>query len=217
MLGLATIETPTLHVSVPRTASRLRSAEDYTRRLDRTKQVIVHWSGVSGQPVPVRAVADVLFDMAFCCPVELTIAAVDSALHSRLLTSAAWGRCLRSMPNGLAQALAAVDGRAEAITESLVRTRLAGLGLASVPQVKVPGVGRVDLLIGTSLVIELDGRAFHDTESTFENDRRRDARLSIRGFRVLRFSYWQVMSNWAQVRDAILAAVRRGDHLGATL
>lgn len=95
-----------------------------------------------------------------------------------------------------------------------MRVRLQGLGIEPRLQVRIPGVGRVDLLIGTRLVVEVDGRAYHSDPQDFERDRTRDARLSIRGYRVLRFSYQQVMSRWGEVKGAILAALARGDHLG---
>ncbi len=45
-----------------------------------------------------------------------------------------------------------------------------------------------------------------------ESDRRRDAIASALGYRVLRFSYWQVVERWAEVEAAVWAAVSRGDH-----
>ena len=76
----------------------------------------------------------------------------------------------------------------------------------------IRGVGHVDLLIGDALVIELDGREWHNDEDRFEKDRRRDAQLSIRGYRVLRFSYKQVFERWSEVRAAIEASIGRNDH-----
>ncbi len=79
-------------------------------------------------------------------------------------------------------------------------------------QVHIPGVGRVDFLIGTRLVVEVDGFSYHSNPAQFEADRRRDALLSQLGYRVLRFSYLQVMESWKDVETAVLAAVFRGDH-----
>jgi very-short-patch-repair endonuclease len=42
------------------------------------------------------------------------------------------------------------------------------------------------------LVAELDGRATHLTATAFEDDRRRDASLTVAGFRVVRFTWRQV-------------------------
>ena len=79
-------------------------------------------------------------------------------------------------------------------------------GLRVRQQVQI-GVDRVDVLIGDRLVIELDGREFHDHDA----DRMRDARLSVRGYRVLRFSYWQVMNDWRAVEASVMASIARGD------
>jgi hypothetical protein len=56
---------------------------------------------------------------------------------------------------------------------------------------------------GTPLVVELDGYAFHRSPSAFETDRARDLRLSLAGYRVLRFSYRQIVSEPAVVAAAI--------------
>jgi very-short-patch-repair endonuclease len=42
------------------------------------------------------------------------------------------------------------------------------------------------------LIVETDGREYHLTPTAFEEDRARDARLAILGYRVLRFSRRQV-------------------------
>jgi predicted transcriptional regulator of viral defense system len=43
------------------------------------------------------------------------------------------------------------------------------------------------------LIIEVDGRDVHTTRSAFESDRRRDQRLATLGYRVIRFTWRQVM------------------------
>jgi hypothetical protein len=47
---------------------------------------------------------------------------------------------------------------------------------------------------GQRLVVELDGRAVHDTADAFERDRARDRRLNAAGWRVVRVT-------WRQLRD----------------
>jgi very-short-patch-repair endonuclease len=68
-------------------------------------------------------------------------------------------------------------------------------------------------MIGDRLVVEIDGREHHSSREQFEVDRRRDAALSARGYRSLRFSYRQVMHHWVTVEQAILGACVRGHHL----
>jgi very-short-patch-repair endonuclease len=90
------------------------------------------------------------------------------------------------------------------------------LGIEPRLQVRISGVGRVDMVIGDRLVLEIDGYAYHSDKERFEADRRRDARLSARGYRVLRFSYDQIFNHWSEVKSAILAAIARGDHLASS-
>lgn len=199
-----------LHVEVPEHASRLRDSYDYRRR--DSGDTIVHWNGQpSPDTGPVVSVADALRLMALCASPEKTIAAVDSALRRKKLTMPEWSAILAPLPRKLRRMLNRVDAKSESITESVARIRLAMLGIETRTQVAIHGVGFVDLLIGTALVIEVDGKKYHTDEGQFEKDRRRDARLSARGYRVLRFSYRQVFERWSEVRAAILAAIARGD------
>ena len=216
MLGLAARHTGIVHVVVAAHASRLRVVPD--RRIGRADQpfarVVVHWSNRITPTNQARSTLDILKDMAGCESPEFTIAAVDSAIRLGLISLKEWLNVLPSLPRKLGILLAQVDGHSGSITESLCRVRLRPLGIEPILQFKVAGVGFVDMLIGERLVIEIDGRKYHVGSAQFEADRQRDARLSILGYRVLRFSYRQVMSNWAQVRGSIQAAMARGDHLG---
>ncbi len=58
-------------------------------------------------------------------------------------------------------------------------------------------------------MLELDGERWHQ----FENDRRRDRALIVRGYVVIRASYAQVMEEWPLVEAQILELVRRREHL----
>jgi len=60
------------------------------------------------------------------------------------------------------------------------------------------------------LIVETDGAATHLTRAAFENDRRRDAKLTRAGYRVIRFTWWQLTNEpglvAATVRDLLYAA-----------
>jgi very-short-patch-repair endonuclease len=203
-----------VHVDVPTHSSRHRSPHDRFVRLGDSKKLAVrHWSPGWGRPVARASVVDSLLAMALCQPVERVVAAADSALHLGLMSGAQWRSVIAPLPRRLRRLLAQVDSRSESITESIVRFRLARLGIEVHVQVAIVGVGRVDFVVGSRLVIEVDGRQYHIDPERFENDRRRDARLSAMGYRVLRFSYNQVMNRWSEVKAAIVAAIARGDHL----
>lgn len=196
-----------LHVAVNRDAVQLRSAGDPRRRRDRDDtETRIHWRRAStATTAMISTVSDALTDYALCASEENVAVAVDSALHLGLIG--------QEHPVASRCASRGVIGVCESGTETLFWLRMRRHRLQIARQVRFPGVGRVDFLIGERLIVEVDGRGFHDTESTFENDRRRDAHLSTLGYRVLRFSYRQVVDEWHLVESAVLAAVSRGDHL----
>jgi very-short-patch-repair endonuclease len=53
------------------------------------------------------------------------------------------------------------------------------------------------------LIVEADGRESHDTASAFENDRRRDQRLLVAGWRVLRCTWHQVSTEPIELGNTI--------------
>jgi very-short-patch-repair endonuclease len=60
------------------------------------------------------------------------------------------------------------------------------------------GRHRVDFLWREQLlIVETDGRRFHDHPIAIERDHRRDAELQLRGYTVLRFTWWQVVHETA--------------------
>lgn len=61
------------------------------------------------------------------------------------------------------------------------------------------------------IAIEVDGRAFHSDRHSFERDRRRQNRLVLDGWLVLRFTWEQMVADPAGVITAVAAAVRQRD------
>lgn len=213
-LGLWTRPARSVHIAVPLNASRLRDPSDLRRRLTPDPGIVVHWHALRTGSAFVESALTCLIDMCRCEPPEFVVAAADSAVHYGLIGRGAWSRALIPLPTRLRLQLSDVDGRSESIIESLCRYRCRRLGLSVHSQVWVaPGI-RVDLMIGERLIVEVDGREHHSDPVAFERDRVRDARLSALGYRVLRFSYNQVMFDWPLVEASILAATARGDHRG---
>ena len=211
--GLWTYPTTSLHVAVTEHACRLRQPTDMRKRLDRSAAVRTHWR--QDEPSGSRLLLDpveCLSDLLRCQHPEVAISAADSALHQGVVALPQWLGLLAQLPKALVRLLPAPDARSESGIESLTRIRLAKYRLPIRSQVNIPGVGRVDFLIGERLVVEVDGAEYHTDPVQFEADRRRDAVLSRLNYRVLRFSYRQVMFRWHEVEAAVLAAVIRGDH-----
>ncbi|GAA1394196.1 hypothetical protein GCM10009599_18240 [Luteococcus peritonei] len=120
-------------------------------------------------------------------------------------------RCTLSARASARRAIDALD-RGESGTETLVRLRLRARGVRLRTQVEIAGVGRVDLLVGDRLVIEVDSRAHHTGAENYANDRRRDLVLRSKGYVVVRLTLAQVMHDWPAVEQHLLAMIRRGDH-----
>src|SRR5690606_16212758 len=102
-----------------------------------------------------------------------------------------------------------LDPAAESGIETLVRLALRRHRIRSRSQVVIAGVGRVDLLVGERLVIEVDGYRWHGDRAAFEADRDRDRELVRRGYVVLRPSYERVTTDLDRVMVAVLDIVRR--------
>jgi very-short-patch-repair endonuclease len=57
------------------------------------------------------------------------------------------------------------------------------------------------------VIVETDGHATHGTRAAFERDRKRDAKLTVAGYRVLRFTYRQVRDEPEVVAGLVAAAL----------
>lgn len=69
-------------------------------------------------------------------------------------------------------------------------------------------IARVDCLWPEAkLVVELDGRRYHDGRAALEADRRRDNRLMAQGWRVLRFTWDDLVRRPAEVVAMVRAAL----------
>jgi very-short-patch-repair endonuclease len=110
-----------------------------------------------------------------------------------------------------AGALAAAVADEPRLTRSEAEDRMLALirriGLPT-PRTNVRVLGHeVDFLWPRErLIVETDGYGSHGTRGAFERDRHRDARLQAAGYRVLRFTWWQLV-NEPEVVAARLAAM----------
>jgi very-short-patch-repair endonuclease len=146
-----------------------------------------------------------------CAPREEVICALDSALHLGLVTmSDVLARLTTAKGRTIVDRS---DRRSESGIETLARVRLRSRGIRLRVQVPISGIGRVDIVVGDRLVIELDGDEWHSTAEQRESDRRRDSALTARGYLVLRAGYRRVMGDWTAFEREVLSIVRRDAHL----
>lgn len=160
----------------------------------------------------VLRMPEALMQAVFCLPAYDFLAIAESTIHRRLLTEAELRTILSDLGPRPKRVMDLLD-LAESGTETYVRLRLRARGVRLRPQVEIPGVGRVDFLIGTSLVVEVDSRGHHTDPAAYERDRVRDQKLHSLGYRVIRLTYEQVVFGWTTVEARLLAVIRAGLHL----
>lgn len=193
---------PTLHLQVGPNAHRVRD------------DAILHWGEPlvdRGSRVLTASVEDALAHIATCCPYEDARVMWESAVRVESLDLEALRLVRWREPR--ARALAdEVDGRSDSGLETIVVVRLSGWGLPVRQQVRLAG-RRVDVVIGSHLVIQIDGFAHHSSAAQRTSDVAHDAELRLRGYTVLRITYAQIVHRWEEVERLIAAAVARGLHL----
>jgi very-short-patch-repair endonuclease len=192
-------ESPELHV-------RVSDGINVTRvpgsRIHRTEQRVT-----PGVDAPHEALRTALIG----ADLRTLVIIADSVVNRRLLTWNEVRAILSATPRGR-RALDLHDPAAESGIETLVRLALRRHRIGARSQIVIPGVGRVDFLIGERLVIEADGYEWHGSREAFERDRERDRELVRRGYVVVRATYRQVSDDLDALILASLDVVRRRDH-----
>lgn len=158
--------------------------------------------------IRVTSVGRTLLDLAeTLTPAEL-VACIDKATNARRLGRTTMPSVIEKAPGRrglkpLRRALLTtrpqdVLTRSELERRALRLVRRAGLDAPEV-NVRLHGHERDLLWRGARLVVELDGRAYHDPE----RDTRRDADLLARGYATLRFTWRQVVNDPDWVTDRL--------------
>lgn len=194
------------HVALAHSASRLRSPGNRLRPLDALNRdgCTLHWSKRNGRAGYEVSLIEALVQIVRCQPESLAIASLDSALNTKLLSNL--DEVFALLPRRYATLRNRVDARSMSGIETLVRLWVEDAQIPFDLQVTFAGVGDVDLVLDDRVVIEVDGREFHNDKQL--RDYARDARLAARGYVVLRFDYAQVMYEPATVVAAIRGALR---------
>jgi very-short-patch-repair endonuclease len=199
------LDVTTLRRGAP--TAKLRVHETHT--LDPLDEVVRQPDGL-----PVTSVARTLVDLAgvlaaqqlerTCHRAEI-LRCLDAARVERLLATTR-----RRGARNLRAALATLTRAQPDITRSELEERFLALVAAAAlprPVVNAQVAGHeVDFLWRRQrLVVETDGAATHLTPIAFEEDRRRDAALQVAGFRVVRFTWRQIIDDGRRVVDVVCA------------
>ena len=208
-----------LHISVGANSSRLRTnvppsfAGRLTPDISR-REIVVHWLVGGAVPelgpecwrVPVRTC---LRQMVSWSDSETAVACLDTALTSGRVSRGELAALFSDAAASERCIVLSARGGSDSGTESLVRQRLAASGIEVRQQVKIAGVGRIDMaVVGTRVLIEIDSRKYHDDDpAAIEHDRWRDAELAARGYVVVRLSYLKVTTDWPWCLGVVRAAM----------
>ena len=172
------------------------------RRRSRQPGIGFHWSGTLAAPdvsrhwgIPITAPARTILDLADVLAPAALVRAVNEAQVLHLVGAEDLDELIaRSLGRHGLTPLRAILERTGAPTESAFEDAfLAFVERYDLPvpevQCRVAGY-RVDMLWRAQhLIVELDGRDYHDTAPAFESDREKDANLSAEGFVVVRITW----------------------------
>ncbi len=202
-----------LHVALPANASRsrVRVDEHVLLSLRGSREVVRHWTTRTETWQCWRVdIFTCLIQCVSWCDEETALAVLDTARTRHRLTMSTLRRVFEAEPARSRLLLSRSRPGSDSGLESIVRQRLTALRYRVVQQVRLPGVGRIDLhIVGTGVFIEIDGREHHADALAFARDRRRDANAARSGAVVLRFTYEQVISDWAWCEQSIRSAALR--------
>lgn len=135
---------------------------------------------------------------------EPGLVALESAVESGSITVAQADRIIRRCPHRLRRRLHHFRIGAGSGSETRVRLFLQQRNHHVRAQVHILGIGRVDLLVGESLILECDSHSYHSTPEQQIEDRRRDMRARELGYTTVRLSYQQIWSEWEQTQTFLI-------------
>ena len=163
-------------------------------------------------PLPAEAVfplADCLAQVIRHHSAEDALMVLESAVNLGL-TSLTDARVLIAGTSGRQQhALRFFDPSAESGSETRLRLWLQQHQVQVKPQIDIPGVGRVDFLVGKSLLLECDSRTHHQYR---DEDYRRDMAARALGYAPVRLSYRQLFDDWTDTQEYLLRLLRTRRH-----
>jgi very-short-patch-repair endonuclease len=165
----------------------------------------------------VTSPARTIFDLAAeCSAAELETVYAEAERRHGVARSALADQLERNRGRPGAGALRALLERSErpALTRSKAERKLLALlrhsGCPSPAANQRVARYEVDLLWERQrLVVEFDGFEFHSDRGAFERDRRRDAELQARGYRVIRVTWRQLIDDPEAVVDRIRRTLAR--------
>ncbi|QRV02109.1 hypothetical protein JTE88_08555 [Arcanobacterium phocisimile] len=211
--GLWMPDSKTPHFICPRNAQRVEKRGMIIHRaLNGHRQFGIHHPP-SKAPHIICSLVEAVEQVVHYHDAETGLIILESALNKQKITLAAVDEIISYAQKRKQPILRRRISTAQSGSETRVRSFLQSLGVQVQPQVWLAGVGRVDLLVGKSLIIECDSTAFHSHPLNVVDDRRRDAQQTRLGYSFLRLSYHQVWDDWENTCSYIRAVLHTRKHL----
>ena len=215
--GMLVEPSRTVDVAVPHGRARTRLPGVRVQQRRRLRRLL--WVALPGTAaLHVTTPAQTVLDCCLALPLLEAVVICDSALRAGAVTFEILWQAARRQP-GVREAtrvrrvLALADPEAGSVLESVLRVRLhlAGLTGFTTQLTLAAGAGRsyrVDFcFVWAGLVVEADGAKWHPDPGP---DRQRDNALAVLGYRVLRYSWAEVVHGGPRVVAEIAAAIRAG-------
>lgn len=205
--GVFGFEHRTTHVHCAHQMSRMRSPDSRRRPWSRDQQgAILHWDALIDSTAGDRhrvGLVDALRQVLRCNHRYHALASLENAIFVGLVTEADLAEVFAGLPAATQILRARVNGRSEAGQETVLRSALEDAGIPSEIQVWIPGLGRVDGIVGGRLIWEADSRLAHDGWELHVRDRDRDIDAARLGYVTLRPAYKRTMFATAEVVEAV--------------
>ncbi len=160
---------------------------------------------------PVAPLELALLHAGRCLPVPEAAILFESAINQGKILLADALVIIDELPYQRRESLSRINPLAQSGTETLVRWFLESRQVRVQAQVKIRGVGCVDILVGKSLVIECDSVAYHTGTEQYYKDRYRDQELIRQGYMPVHLTWEDVCLRWESTQvllEGILATRR---------
>ncbi|NHU85413.1 type IV toxin-antitoxin system AbiEi family antitoxin domain-containing protein [Kocuria sp. JC486] len=161
---------------------------------------------------PLASVLDCLRASVLRHDTETALTVIESAVNVGLIRESDARDLICAAPASKRNALSHFTLGAGSGSETRVRYFLQQRRFAVRTQVSITGVGRVDLLVGESLIVECDSEQHHAPAERYRMDRIRDMASRDLGYTTVRLSYDQIWYSWALTQRSLLAELATGRH-----
>lgn len=201
--GLWTPQDPDLHVAVSASAT-----------LPATPPAGIRFHRLAAPcPTAVLPLAEAVAQALRHHDAETGLIVLESAVNGGRMTEADARLLLAGLPTRKARAAQYFSPLAQSGSETRLRLFFQRHRIPVQPQAFIPGVGRVDLLVGRSWIVEADSEAHHAQPQDVMVDRSRDLNSRVEGFDRDRLSFEQIWHSWDLTQEFLLTRARTRRHL----